>query len=35
MQSPTFEFSLDKPAIKDIMGTERGNLNIDWVLDFR
>lgn len=27
------EFSLDKPIVKDIVGSGRGNLNIDWVLD--
>lgn len=33
MQGPTFEFSLDKPTVKDMVGTGRRNLNIDWVLD--
>lgn len=32
MQGPTFEFSLDKPTVKDMVGTGRRNLNIDWVL---
>lgn len=27
------EFSLDKPIVKDIVGSGRVNLNIDWVLE--
>lgn len=28
-----FEFNFGKPIVKDIAGSGRGNLNIDWVLD--